>query len=195
MRRPTQIAALCAIAALAAGCSTPPSYFYTLSRTATAAAPASALSVVVGPVSIPAIVDLPQIVVSTGANQVSLDEFNRWASPLQNNISRVVAEDLVVLLGTPRVSLFQQSLNMDADYRVAIEVQSFESRPGEAATLNAVWIVRRTKDGRSETGRTTVREAAPDKDYGALAAAHSRALGRMSQDVADAVKALERAPR
>jgi len=195
MRRPTQIAVLCAIAALAAGCSTPPSHFYTLSRTATAAAPVSALSVVVGPVSIPAIVDLPQIVVSTGPNQVSLDEFNRWASPLQNNISRVVAEDLVVLLGTPRVSLFQQSLNADADYRVAIEVQSFESRPGEAAALNAVWIVRRTKDGRTETGRTTVREAAPDKDYGTLAAAHSRALGRMSQDIADAVKALERAPR
>ena len=113
---------------------------------------------VVGPVSIPAIVDLPQIVVSTGSNQVSFDEFNRWASPLQNNISRVVAENLVAMLGTPRVSLFQQSLNADADYRVAIEVQSFESAPGDAATLNAVWIVRRTKDGKTVTGRTTVRE-------------------------------------
>jgi len=96
-------------------------------------------TVVVGPVSIPAIVDLPQIVVSTGANSVTLDEFNRWASPLQSNISRVVAENLVTLLGTPRVSQFQQSLNLDADYRVAIEVQSFDSAPGDAATLNAVW--------------------------------------------------------
>jgi uncharacterized lipoprotein YmbA len=126
-------------------------------RTAPAPAPAT-LSVNVGPVSIPAIVDLPQIVVSTGPNQVAIDEFNRWASPLANNISRVVAEDLVVMLGTPRVSLFQQSLNVDAAYRVAIEVQTFESAPGDAASLNAVWIVRRAKDGRSHTGRTTVRE-------------------------------------
>jgi uncharacterized lipoprotein YmbA len=98
------------------------------------------------------------------------------------------------MLGTPRVSLFQQSLNADADYRVAIEVQRFESAPGEAATLNAVWIVRRTKDGKTETGRTALREPASDKGYDALVAAHSRALARMSQDIADALRALDRAP-
>jgi hypothetical protein len=187
-------AALCAVVALAAACaSSPPSRFYTLSPTASAGTTTSKLSVVVGPVSIPALVDLPQIVVSAGPNQVSLDEFNRWASPLQNNISRVVAANLVVLLGTPRVSQFQQSLNADAEYRVAIEVQSFESAPGEAATLNAAWLVRRTRDGKTEAGRTTVREPANDKGYDALAAAHSRALGRMSQDIADAVRTLDRA--
>jgi uncharacterized lipoprotein YmbA len=196
MRCLATITSVCVVAALATGCASPPSHFYTLSRgptpTAVPAAASSILSVVVGPVSIPAIVDQPQIVVSTGPNQVSLDEFNRWASPLQNNISRVVAENLVVMLGTPRVSLFQQSLNADADYRVAIEVQSFESALGEAATLNAVWVVRRTKDGKTETGRTSVREPAQEKSFDALAAAHSRALGRMSQDIADAIRALDR---
>jgi hypothetical protein len=186
-------AVLCVGMAITAACASPPSRFYTLSPTAPSGAAASKLSVVVGPVSIPAIVDLPQIVVSAGPNQVSLDEFNRWASPLQNNISRVVAANLVVLLGTPRVSQFQQSLNADAEYRVAIEVQSFESAPGEAATLNAAWLVRRTRDGKTEAGRTTVREPANDKGYDALAAAHSRALGRMSQDIADAVRTLDRA--
>ena len=114
---------------------------------------------VVGPVSVPAVVDRPQIVVTTGPNQVRPEEFNRWASPLQNNISRVVAENLVALLGTPRVILFSQTLGGDADYRAAIEVQRFESAPGEAATLDAVWTVSRAKDGKSQTGRTTVREA------------------------------------
>ena len=197
MRRTAPITALCAVAAFATGCSTTPaSHFYTLTRSGTpAAAPVSSsanVSVVVGPVSIPAIVDLPQIVVSTGPNQVSIDEFNRWASPLQNNISRVVAENLVTMLGTPRVSQFQQALNADADYRVAIEIQSFESAPGEAATLNAVWTGRRTRDGRKETGRTTVREPATEKSYEALVAAHSRALARMSQGVADTIRALDR---
>jgi uncharacterized lipoprotein YmbA len=187
-------AALCVVVAFAAACaSTPPSRFYTLSPVAPAGTATSKLSVVVGPVSIPALVDLPQIVVSAGPNQVSIDEFNRWASPLANNISRVVAENLVLLLGTPRVSQFQQSLNADADFRVAIEVQSFESAPGEAATLNAAWLVRRTRDGKTETGRTTVREPASEKGYDALAAAHSRALGRMSQDIADAIRTLDRA--
>jgi uncharacterized lipoprotein YmbA len=198
MRRTPNLTALCAVAALAAGCSsTPPSSFYTLSHAAAPAAgsavPSSPLSVVVGPVSIPAIVDQPQMVVSTGANQISIDEFHRWASPLASDISRVVAENLVAMLGTPRVSQFQQALNAPADYRVAIEVQTFVSEPGEAATLNAVWIVRRTKDGKTETGRTALREPASDKGYDSLVAAHSRALARMSQDIADALRALDRA--
>ena len=199
MPRTVSRAVLCVAVALAAACaSSPPSHFYTLSSTASSGTSSGAampkLSIVVGPVSIPSIVDLPQIVVSTGPNQVTIDEFNRWASPLPNNISRVVAENLVQLLGTPRVSQFQQSLSADGDYRVAIEVQTFESALGDAATLNAAWLVRRARDGKSETGRTTVREPATEKSFDALAAAHSRALSRMSQDIADAVRALDRAP-
>jgi uncharacterized lipoprotein YmbA len=188
-------AALCVVAALVAACaSAPPPKFYTLSRTPAPGAPPSTLSVAVGPVTIPAIVDQPQIVVSVSPNQVTLEEFNRWASPLADNITRVVAENLVDLLGTPRVTLFQQSPSVDADYRVGIEVQSFESAPGDAATLNAAWLVRRTRDGKTETGRTTVREATPDKGFDALAVAHSRALSRLSQDIAGGVRTLSRSP-
>ena len=147
---------------------------------------------VVGPVSVPAAVDQPQIVVSTGANQVTFDEFNRWASPLQDNIARVVAENLVAALGTPRVTLFPQTLNVDADIRVAIEVRNFESTPGKTASLDAIWTVRRSEDGKTETGRTSVREPVQDSSYEALAAAHSRAVARLSQDIADAVKPMER---
>ena len=187
------IAFLSIFVTVAAGCgSAPASRFYTLSAGAAPAATSSNLSVVVGPVSVPAVVDRPQIVVTTGPNQVRLEEFNRWASPLQNNISRVVAENLVAMLGTPRVTLSPQTLSADADYRAAIEVQSFESVPGDVAVLDALWTVRRTTDGKSETGRTTAREAMQEKSYEALAAAHSRALARLSRDIADAVRALHR---
>jgi hypothetical protein len=192
MRRLAAIIMLCGLGTLAAGCgSSPPSRFYTLSGTATPPAASSNLSVAVGPVTIPAAVDRPQMVVSTSANQVELDEFNRWASPLANNISRVVAVNLVALLGTPNVTLFPQMLAADADFRVAIEVQRFDSTPGEAAVLDAVWIVRRAKDGKSDTGRTTVRETVQEKSIDALVAAHSRAMARLSQAIAAAVRTLE----
>ena len=195
MRRLAAIAIPCALVILAAGCASPASRFYALSAATTPAAKSSDLSVAVGPVSVPAVVDRPQIVVSTGPNEIRLDEFNRWASPLQNNISGVVAENLVAMLGTPRVTLSPQTLSADADYRAAIEVQRFDSAPGGAATLDAVWTVSRTKDGKSQTGRTTVREPTPDKGYDALAAAHSRALARLSRDIAEAVRALDRSGR
>jgi len=123
-----------------------------------------------------------------GPNQVRLEEFNRWASPLSNSIARVAAENLVAQLGTPRVTVVPKTLRVEADYRVALEVQRFESAPGEAATLDAVWTVTRTKDGKAQTGRTTVREPSPDKGFEARAAAHSRALARLSQDIAAAVR-------
>lgn len=186
----------CVFVILLAGCaSTPAARYYTLSATPAPAATASDLSVVVGPVSVPAMVDRPQIVVTTGQNQVQPEEFNRWAAPLQDTIARVVAENLVALLGTPHVTLFPQTLSTDAGYRAAVEVQRFGSTPGEAATLDAVWTVRRLKDGKTETGRTTVREAVQGKDYEALAAAHSRAVGRLSQDIANAVATIDRSGR
>jgi uncharacterized protein len=194
IRRIAAIAAAWALAALSAGCASTPSHLYTLSSSATATAKpdvtSSTLAVVVGTVSIPAIVDVPQIVVRKGPNQVSLDEFNRWASPLRNNIAQVVAANLAAMLGTSHVSA---ALIGDADYRVAIDVQTFESAPGDAATLSALWTVRRVKDGKAETGRTAVREASTQMGYDALAAAHSRALSHLSQDIADAIRVLDRA--
>jgi uncharacterized protein len=190
MRGLIAIVSVGVVVTFAAGCASPASRFYTLSATTTSAATSSDVSVAVGPVSVPAVVDRPEIVVTTGPNQVRLEEFNRWASPLQNNIARVVTENLVARLGTPRVMLSSQSLSADADYRAAIEVQRFESTLGEAATLDAVWTVSRAKDGKSQTGRTNVREVTQGNGYDALAAAHSRALARLSQSIADAVRAI-----
>jgi uncharacterized protein len=192
MRRAAAFAMLCALPLAVAGCgSTPASSFYTLTAIPGAAVAPSDVSVAVGPVTVPGAIDRPQMVVTTGPNQVRLDEFRRWASPLQNDIARVVAEDLAAILGTPRVTMTPQTLTVP-DYRVAIEVQAFELALGEAATLDTVWTVTRVRDIKSQTGRTTVREAAAGNSYEALAAAQSRALARLSQDIAEVVRALGR---
>jgi uncharacterized lipoprotein YmbA len=193
-RRLVKMAAAWTLAALCAACASSPAHFYTLSPTVAAAsgseASASKPVVVVGPVSIPAIVDMPQIVVSKGANQVDPDQFNLWASPLRNNISQVVCANLGALLGTSSVS---SVLRVDADYRVEIDVQVFESVPGDAATLSAMWSVRRVKDGVTSLGHTQIREASPEKGYQALAAAHSKALSQLSTDIAEKIRVLDHA--
>ncbi len=191
MKRYATILMFCALAPIGAGCASSPSHFYTLSPVATPGAAKASYSVAVGPVSVPPAVDRPQIVVNAGPNQVAIDEFNRWASPLPNDIARVVAQNLGALLGTPLVTVFPQSASVGASYRVGIDVLRFESAPGQAATLDAVWTVRATKSGQTRSGRTTVSEPVSDRSYAALAAAHSRALGRLSEEVAGAIRALE----
>jgi uncharacterized protein len=185
---PLLAVALCAAALTGCGKSAP-ARFYTLETTATADdVPAARYAVVVGPVSVPASVDRPQFVVQVAPNRVELDEFNRWAAPLGESIARVVAGDLAVLLGTPRVATAPLA-NFDATYRVTLDVQRFESVPGEAVVVETVWAVRRTGSPQARSGRTVAHEAVQDASYDALAAAHSRALAKTSGDIAAAIRA------
>ena len=103
-------------------------------------------------------------------------------------IAQVVAGDLVKLLGTPNVAAAPMA-NFDPAYRVTIDVQRFDSVPGQAAMLEAVWTVRRTAGGETRSGRTVAREAVQGDGFDALAAAHSRALAKMSGDIAAAIRA------
>jgi uncharacterized protein len=193
MRRLVTITLPCLFLMLV-GCGTTPNpRFYALtSAPAPPASSAATMTVAVGPVTIPAAVDRPQIVLTTGPNRVRLEEFDRWAAPLQNDIARAVAANLVAALGTSRVMLASAPVTASVDYRAIIEIQRFESTLGQAAVLDAVWAVSRTKDGKSQAGRTTARESTSDGTFDALAAAHSRALGRLSQDLANAVRELAR---
>lgn len=191
MRRPGSCVLLFALAVAGAGCASPRSSFYTLNPTAKPAATGADYSVSVGPVSVPAAVDRPQFVVRMTPHEVAVDQFHRWASPLPDAIARVVAEDLAATLGTPHVTVFPGPTAAGARYRIVINVNRFESAPGDAATLDAVWTVRSARDGATRAGRTTLAEPVPDREFATLAAAHSRALGRLSGDVAEAIRALE----
>lgn len=184
------MAPLALVAAAASACgTTAPSRFYTLDATAVSdgTAPAN-YPIMVGPVSVPAAVDRPQLVVQTAPNRVDVDEFNRWAAPLGDAIAQVVAGDLVKLLGTPKVAAAPMA-NFDPAYRVTIDVQRFDSVPGQAALLEAVWTVRKTAGGETRAGRTVAREAVQGEGFDTLAAAHSRALAKMSGDIAIAIRA------
>ena len=177
------------VGAAAAGCgASTPARFYTLSSTATSVgAPPTTDPVMVWPVTVPAAVDQPQFVVQVAPNRVQVDEFNRWAAPLNEGIACAVAGDLAVLLGTPDV-IAGPLANFNPAYQVEIDVQRFESARGEAALVEAVWVVRRTADGETRSGRTLAREAVQGDGFDALAAAHSQALAQVSGDIATAIR-------
>jgi len=191
MRNGKAVIVLCILAAVGTGCATSRSDFYTLSSSSKAAPADAGYSVAVGPVSVPEIVDRPQIVVRTGPNQVFIDEFHRWGSPLRDEIARGIAGNLTAFLGTPRVSVFPNSTSSDAIYRVAVDVMVFDSTPGDSAVLDAVWGIRGAGGVAVRSGRTTVRESVSDVSYAALVAAHSRALEKLSGDIAGAIRGLE----
>jgi uncharacterized protein len=176
-------------ASVIAGCGTSASSrFYTLDPTANSHGSPVHATIIVGPVTVPASVDQPQFVVQVASNRVEVDEFNRWVSPLSDGIARAVAGDLAVTLDTPVVATAPMA-NFSPDYRVAIDVQRFESVVGQEAVVDAVWTVRKTAGGEMRSGRTLARETIQGDTFAAIAAAHSRALARVSDDIAGTIRA------
>lgn len=191
--RITHLLVLLSLAAMLTACSSSPSRFYTLSSMAKpSTAPAADYAVGVGPVSVPAQVDRQPFTVQVAPNRLEIDEFNRWAAPLNEGIARVVAEDLAVLLGSPHVATLPL-VNFDPAYRVSIDIQRFDSlrnpaKGNEGVLVDALWVVR--KGGTPAiSGRTVVREPTQGDGFDALAAAHSRALAKVSADIAGAIRA------
>jgi len=184
------------VAAVATACgASAPARFYTLAASATPGSEApTPCAVSVGPVSVPPAVDRPQFVVQVSENRVELDEFNRWAAPLNDAIARAVAGNLATLLGTPDVAVAPLA-SFDPTYRVSIDVQRFDSVQGRYAAIDAVWTVRATATARVQSGRTLARENVQGEGYDALAASHSKALAKVSSDIAATIRRMAKTQR
>jgi uncharacterized lipoprotein YmbA len=119
---------------------------------------------------------------------VKLNEFARWGEPLKSGVADVIAADLTRLLGSQRVSVSSQMVAGTEAYRVRVDILQFDSMPGAAVAVDALWTVRVTGRTALLTGRSTIREPVQGADDAALVAAHSRALAAVSRDIAAAIR-------
>ncbi len=181
------------IGALTACAETQPAQFYVLSSleaSKTVTVPASAktkpASVGVGPIVLPEYLDRPQIVTRTSPTKLSLAEFDRWGEPLASLLGRVTAENLSVLLASERVYQLPRRGGERLDYRVQIDVFRFDADKSGQVFLSARWTLYDTRGQQPlKVGRTTVTEAAGSAgDFEGVAAALSRAVERLSRDIA-----------
>lgn len=191
MRYATTCLILALVTGWLGGCKSPSASFYTLSpdRSLANSGATRSIAAVIGPVTIPDLVDRPQIVTRVGDNEVEINEFARWAQPLSGDIGGVIAANLAVLLNSPQISVFELTREPPGVWRVRIDVMRFESTPGRDVTVDVLWAVRPPGNGRSVTGRSVAHEAVSGPGFEALVAAHDRALASVSRDIAAALQA------
>ena len=200
---------LVAVAASLAGCaSASGERFYTLSEESSGNSRASdtetrvtrpgaagPLSIVISSVTVPELVDRPQIVTRDTANRVNVSEQNLWAEPLKSAIGRVVAARLAETLAPARVAAYPQASIADPDLRITIDVQRMDAVPGGEAVIEALWSVRRSSDGMTRPGRTIATRQIEGVGYEEAVRAWSAALDDVSRDIGSAVKEVPAAPR
>ena len=183
------------------GCgSTAPAKFYTLSPLSVTGemksgkeAVGQGLAVGIGPIRLPQYLVRQEIVTRTAANKIEVAELDLWGGSLQDDFSRNLMENLAFLLADDRVSFYLLPTVGKVDFRVAIDIIRFDGNRGGDVELIATWAIREgqgSKVVRDQNSR--IQEPTGGESYGAMVGGMSRALGRLSREIGEGIKALPR---
>jgi uncharacterized lipoprotein YmbA len=131
-----------------------------------------------------------EIVVNLDNTVYQLAEFNRWAEPLSNNLTRVLAENLANLLRSNAIDVFLSSeSSIPFNYQLEVDVLRLDGNLGERAALVAQWALLAAEEvDLILMRRAEYHEPAVDNTYKGLILAKSRTIEKLSHDVAAAVK-------
>jgi uncharacterized protein len=196
----TRLALGCLIMVLFGCASTPQTRFFVLSSISGSEKMGNqeaerCFAIGIGAVKIPAYLDQPEIVTRITPNEVRVDEFARWAEPLENNMSRALAENLSSLLCIRSMVIFPGREKTPIDYRVDVQVVHMDGRLAESASLDVSWSIAGGADLKKLplfTKRSTHEEPTEGGDYGAFVAAQSRNVASLSREIAAAILQLSR---
>jgi len=146
----------------------------------------------IGPLKLPEYLDRPQIVTRSTENELHLADYDRWAGSLKEDITRVLAENIGVLLGTDKVVIYPWRRNSLIDYQVELDVIRFDAVPGREAFLKARWAVF-NKDGDKLllTKTTNAQGKIKAPGFDGLVAAESALLEKLSHEIARGITGLQ----
>jgi uncharacterized lipoprotein YmbA len=150
------------------------------------------VSLGVGPITLPGYLDRQEIVTRVSQNRIDVSEYDRWAEPLETNFTRVVGQNLSVLLHTDRLVFYPWELNRRPNYQVTIEVLRFESSTRGEVQLSARWeILDTNKRTPLQAGGSAITRQPTAQSTDASVVALSEALGDLSYEIANAVSAVD----
>ena len=198
LRRTTQVAIIF-LALVLAGClggQSPPTYFYMLSPFSPSQAGNSSTSkearfhIGLETVVVPEYLNRNEIVVNLDNTVYQLAEFNQWAEPLDENLTRVLEENLTNLLRNESIDVILASeTSIPFDYRLEVDVLRLDGNLGDNATLIAQWaLLEGEEDELRLVRRSEYQEPAADETYKGLVLAKSRTIERLSRDMAAAIR-------
>ncbi|SCX97098.1 PqiC family protein [Desulfoluna spongiiphila] len=142
--------------------------------------------VVVGPVDLPSYLDRPQMVARKSDHTLSVNEYQRWAEPLDEGIARTVAENLSRLTGGDKVFLYPfDTPKASVSMQVFMDVVRFDTDEAGKAVLDVRWGVKNGEKEMLFMRHTSLSGDVEGADQPARAKALSRLVAEFSRDVAE----------
>ncbi len=151
--------------------------------------PAQNAVIGIGPVKLADYLDQSMLVTRTSDNQAVKAEFDRWVGSFKDNFINVLADNIGFLLPTERIYLYPWRVSVPIDYQVVLDIVRCDGRLGDAVWLEVRWSIFGGPEKKLlKTHRSSIREPVSGADYAALVAAQSRALAKLSQEIAEAIQ-------
>jgi uncharacterized lipoprotein YmbA len=179
-------------ALLLAGCSSgPPPATYVLGSPAPETTRTERLTgrpvIEVKPVLVPDYLDVTDILVRRGANQLAPSRTGRWGERLSVGITRALAADLRNLL--PGYIVTSVPPVERPSRQVLVEVETFEPRTDDSVVLAARWRVLAGSSQETEAGeRVSIVEKLSAPGEAAIAAAMTQAVDALAGHIADGIR-------
>jgi len=130
----------------------------------------------------------PEIVSFKGSNELNVDQFNRWAEPLEKNFERVLIENLSRLIPTDRINIFLWQEEEPNSFQITILVNEFGMRSDSSVVLDARWSVsKKFKRDFLMTQRSFYTENAAGVSIEGEVALLSDLIGKFSRDIANEI--------
>ena len=149
-------------------------------------------SVGLGPIELPGYLDRQQIATRTSTNRLSYSETDRWAAPLAESFSRVLAQNISHLLNPVRVIQFPWQSNDAPDYQVKIEVLQFEASSNQEAWLTAHWSVIDRNKKLLVSQRSQLNRRAGSLSTEDFVKALSETIGDLSREIVKTLQTFEK---
>jgi uncharacterized lipoprotein YmbA len=170
-----------------------PAQFYDLAVEDTAPLPGAdgfSQTIGLGPITLPGVLDRPQIVTRASAHEVTLSEFHRWGGDLAGILNRTLTQNLMNLLGTQRVTPFPWPSREGPDRQLAVDFFRLDGELGGHAVLEGLWRIRDPQSGAEcRAQRFRLERPVAETDYRAFVSALSRGLGELSRQMAQGLLA------
>jgi len=154
------------------------------------AAGTNALALGIGPVKFPGYLDRQQFVTRISQNRFAVAENDRWAEPLEENFSRVLSENLSILLHTDRVVTYPWERSQQPTYQVQVEVLRFEPSAEQIVELWARWLILDSEKKTIALKESFLSYPTKDNSAEASVAALSEVVGTLSQEIAAGIRRL-----
>ena len=150
-----------------------------------------ALTLGIGPVKIPGYLDRAQLVTRVSQNRFAVAENDRWAEPLEENFSRVLGQNLSILLYTDKIVTYPWERNQRPAYQVQVEVLRFEpNAQQQSVELWARWLILDSEKKTIALKESFLSYPTKDNSAEASVAALSEVVGTLSQEIAAGIRRL-----